>query len=45
MGEETFRTQGAQFWRSNIWAETNRMYSRSTYMGLNAGWYRFETTK
>lgn len=29
--------RGAQFWRGDILAETNRKYSRSTYMGLNAG--------
>lgn len=29
--------RGAQFWRGDILAETSRKYSRSTYMGLNAG--------
>jgi len=29
--------RGEQFWRGDIMKETNRKYSRSTYMGLNAG--------
>lgn len=29
--------RGERFWRGDIWKETNRKYSRSTYMGLANG--------